>query len=313
MIINRPSMRWFIFSFIFLCYCSIAGANEEALNRVEVIKKNGSSVIKNPFVGTIGFNSCIKSNIRISSSKTFSVLLLRGGASTFPKSTSTKNSVKRKHNDENTKNVNDNVQLVRGGESKSNLRESSTISKIFPIALTEIPQFMSMSIMMFLFIYVFTTVRDTKDTLVVSNCGAEAIPFLKLYGVMPSAFLFILGYSKLSNLLGKEALFYTTLVPFFVFYTVFAFVLFPNRDSLHLIGNAIGEEATPSVAGAAMSLIKYWSFSLYFIVSELWASAGVPLLFWQVSRFRFFLYPGPNISFHYASLFQHRLFIYLCS
>jgi len=34
---------------------------------------------------------------------------------------------------------------------------------------------------------------------------------------------------------------------------------------------------------AATNLMRYWSFSLFFIVSELWASAGVPLLFWQVS------------------------------
>jgi len=31
-----------------------------------------------------------------------------------------------------------------------------------------------------------------------------------------------------------------------------------------------------------MNLLRYWSFSLFFIVSELWASAGVPLLFWGV-------------------------------
>ena len=37
-------------------------------------------------------------------------------------------------------------------------------------------------------------------------------------------------------------------------------------------------------ASAAIKLIRYWSFSLFFIVSELWASAGVPLLFWQVSK-----------------------------
>jgi ATP/ADP translocase len=72
-------------------------------------------------------------------------------------------------------------------------KESSTIERLstvkhplrsFPITKSEFPHFAAMSIMMFLFIYVFTTVRDTKDTLVVSNCGAEAIPFLKLYGVM---------------------------------------------------------------------------------------------------------------------------------
>ncbi len=157
---------------------------------------------------------------------------------------------------------------------------SDKFSSFFPIHRSEIPHFMSMSLMMFLFIYVFTTVRDTKDTLVVSNCGAEAIPFLKLYGVMPSAFLFLMAYTRLSQVVGKEMLFYCTLIPFFVFYALFAFVLFPNRELIH----AAKDLAIQSAAGkAAYSLVKYWSYSLYFIVSELWASAGVPLLFWQVS------------------------------
>jgi AAA family ATP:ADP antiporter len=141
-----------------------------------------------------------------------------------------------------------------------------------------------MSVMMFLFIYVFTTVRDTKDTLVVSNCGAESIPFLKLYGVMPSATAFIVLYSKLSNVLGKQTLFYVTLIPFFIFYGVFAFILFPNRDLIHFPLDDGGASAAGGggAVHAAMNLVRYWSFSLYFIVSELWASAGVPLLFWQV-------------------------------
>ena len=127
-------------------------------------------------------------------------------------------------------------------------------------------------------------VRDTKDTLVVSNCGAEAIPFLKLYGVMPCATMFIVFYSKAANALSKSGLFYITLIPFFIFYLVFAWVLFPNRDAIHFpaLGEGLGIDG--GAAGAAIKLIRYWSFSLFFIVSELWASAGVPLLFWQVSE-----------------------------
>ena len=161
----------------------------------------------------------------------------------------------------------------------------SFLSRVFPsspILPTERSTFLALSTMMFLFIYVFTTVRDTKDTLVVSHCGAESIPYLKLYGVLPCAMMFIVAYSKASNLLGKEALFYVTLVPFFVFYSLFAFVLYPNRDAIHFpkLG---GVETVADAAPGPLSLIRYWSFSLYFIVSELWASAGVPLLFWQVS------------------------------
>ena len=184
------------------------------------------------------------------------------------------------------------LHVRRGGASKPTLSgqvdtrktsspsSPSSPSSFFPISLSELPHFLSMSLLMFLFIYVFTTVRDTKDTLVVSNCGAEAIPYLKLYAVMPTAFLFIMGYSRLSQFLGKKALFYVTLTPFFVFYALFAFVLFPNRDSIHLAQNTMIKGAAGK---AAYSLIQYWSFSLYFIVSELWASAGIPLLFWQVS------------------------------
>jgi AAA family ATP:ADP antiporter len=95
--------------------------------------------------------------------------------------------------------------------------------------------------------------------------------------------MFIILYSKAANTLSKTGLFYATLIPFFVFYLVFAWVLFPNRDVIHFptLGEGLGLDGT--AAGAAVKLVRYWSFSLFFIVSELWASAGVPLLFWQVS------------------------------
>lgn len=169
--------------------------------------------------------------------------------------------------------------IIRAGSSKGQNDENSSF---FPIKMSELPQFISMSTMMFLFIYVFTTVRDTKDTLVVSNCGAEAIPFLKLYGVMPTALLFIMGYSKLSQVLDKQMLFYVTLVPFFIFYGLFAFVLFPNRDVLHF--NVVDETSAAGIGNAAVNLMRYWSYSLYFIVSEIWASASIPLLFWQCAN-----------------------------
>ena len=168
------------------------------------------------------------------------------------------------------------VHLVHKGGAIAKASENPKKNVI--LFRNEIPRFIYMSTMMFLFIYVYTTARDTKDTLVVSNCGAESIPFLKMYGVMPSAFLFIIIYSKLSQWLGKKALFHATLIPFFGFYTAFAFFLYPNRDKLHLVQTA----ADSGVGSAALNLVRYWSFSLYFVVSELWASAGVPLLFWQV-------------------------------
>ena len=178
--------------------------------------------------------------------------------------------------------------IERGGanpESKSKLKPKPHHGKSnysFPISKTEFPQFACMSTMMFLFIYVFTTVRDTKDALVVSNCGAEAIPFLKLYGVTPCATLLIIVYSKMSNVFAesKATVFYLTLLPFFIFYTIFAFILYPLRSIIHFES----DQVIANASGSAMALLRYWSFSLYFIMSELWASAGVPLLFWTCAN-----------------------------
>lgn len=105
---------------------------------------------------------------------------------------------------------------------------------LFPIFKNELPQFICMSMMMFLFIYVYTTARDTKDSLVVSNCGAESIPFLKMYGVMPSALLFIMVYSKFSQILGKQTLFYATLLPVSL---QFMSLLIIYQTSIHSIGS----------------------------------------------------------------------------
>lgn len=171
--------------------------------------------------------------------------------------------------------------VVDAGET-----QPSPPSRWFPILPSELPSFASLSTLMFLFIYVFTTVRDTKDTLVVSHCGAESIPLLKLYGVMPAAAVFIVMYGRASSALGRDALFYATLIPFFAFYALFGFVLYPLRDTIHFPSAAEGGAAGAGVgmAGKAMGLLRYWSYSLYFIVSELWASAGVPLLFWQCAN-----------------------------
>jgi len=170
-------------------------------------------------------------------------------------------------------------------KSKKHAADIITTSEEFifpnvPIFHKEFRQFILTSFLMFFFIIIFTMTRDTKDSLVVSNCGAEAIPFLKLYGVMPAATLFFVGYSKLSNVLSKKALFYATLYPFFIFYVAFAFILFPTRNKIHPTSLL----ASNTSAIPLINLLRYWSFSLYFIVTELYAGAGIPLLFWQFAN-----------------------------
>ena len=78
----------------------------------------------------------------------------------------------------------------------------------------------------------------------------------------------------------RQTLFYVTLAPFFVFYFVFAFVLYPMRNVLHPLHLAVPTGGL----SYAVNLLRYWTFSLYYIVSELWGSAGIPLLFWSCAN-----------------------------
>lgn len=46
------------------------------------------------------------------------------------------------------------------------------------------------------------------------------------------------GYSKLANILSKDALYYALVAPFFLFYLVFDVFIYPNRHRLHPAASA---------------------------------------------------------------------------
>lgn len=171
----------------------------------------------------------------------------------------------------------------RAGAKKIEESEKKTLTmSLIPIKKQEWAQFGSLSAMMFLVVFVYTVTRNTKDALVVTACGAEAISFLKVYGVLPAAALFMLAYGKLSTIFGKTALFYSILIPFFLFYLLFGYVLYPMRFVLHPALSAWGGDA--SRLSAVVDCLRNWTLSLFYVISELWASAGVPLLFWTCAN-----------------------------
>ena len=79
-------------------------------------------------------------------------------------------------------------------------------SFFWPVHGFELKKFLPMFVLFFFINFNYTILRDTKDTLIVTapGSGAEAIPFLKVWGVLPFAIIFMLVYSKLSNILSKQ-------------------------------------------------------------------------------------------------------------
>ncbi|WOL09010.1 plastidic ATP/ADP-transporter-like [Canna indica] len=155
--------------------------------------------------------------------------------------------------------------------------------KFLGVELTTLKKIIPLGIMFFCILFNYTILRDTKDVLVVTAKGssAEIIPFLKTWVNLPMAVGFMLLYTKLSNVLSKEALFYTVIMPFIAFFGAFGFVLYPLRDAIHptALADKLLAALGPSFLGP-VAILRIWSFCLFYVMAELWGSVVISVLFW---------------------------------
>jgi AAA family ATP:ADP antiporter len=163
----------------------------------------------------------------------------------------------------------------------------------WPIHNYELKKFLPMVLMIFFFLFNYTIMRDTKDTLVVTAAGAEVIPFLKLWGTLPVSILFVLIYSKLSNVLKPATLFYTMVTPFLIFFMAFGYLIYPNleffkpdglADSMQLFVIGSLPNAMHPTLLKLVEVIRVWPYAIFYIAAELWGSMGISLLFWQFAN-----------------------------
>jgi ATP:ADP antiporter, AAA family len=196
--------------------------------------------------------------------------------------------------------------------------------RLWPVYGQESKKFFLLLLMKLCVSFVYTILHATKDTLVVTakGSGAEAIPILKGWFVLFFAFLFMLVFSKMSNHLSRNGLFYATLMPFICFFMIYGFFLYPNRDWLcpheasDWLVSHIGVERSHWVA-----VFRYWMDSIFFLMAELWGGVVIGLSFWgfanrinslnEASRFYSLLTAGGHIGvilagpliWHFANAF----------
>ncbi|KAL7576030.1 hypothetical protein ACA910_000817 [Epithemia clementina (nom. ined.)] len=161
---------------------------------------------------------------------------------------------------------------------------------IFPIhGRHEVSKFLLLGSIKFFIILALTLTRDTKDTLVVTQCGAEAIAFLKIYGVLPAATAYIALYSKMSDYFGKKTLFYVTCIPFFVFFGLYDLIIYPNTATLHpsldyVLKFLPGAASSSGGLAVLAKICANWTSALFYVVAEIYSSVSIGLLFWQFAN-----------------------------
>ena len=163
-------------------------------------------------------------------------------------------------------------------------------SMLWPIHNFELKKFLPMFAMFFFVSFNYSLLRVFKDALVVNGAGtgAEVLPVLKIFGTMPAAILVMGFYIKLATMVSRQKLFYITLAPFLLGFILFPTVIYPNVEFLHPTTSADWLEGIfASVSPGAAKFVgvyRYWTFSLVYILAELWGSVILSTLYWGLAN-----------------------------
>ncbi len=147
--------------------------------------------------------------------------------------------------------------------------------------------FLPMVALFFFLSFINTILDSLKDTFVITAVGggAQVIPYLTVYAVLPSSLIFLLAYSHATNIMSRPAVFNSIIFVFMAFFALFGLVLYPNHQALHLHHLADTLNATlPSGLAGAVGMIQNWTFTIFFCMAELWGDVCLSLLFWGLAN-----------------------------
>ena len=189
-------------------------------------------------------------------------------------------------------------------------KDMHPIKKLFwPIMASEYKRFIPMLVIYSLIVFNYSLLKTTKDALIVTakHSGAATIPFIKVWAILPMALLSTLIFTRLANKYSKEKVFTIMITGFLTFFFTFAFFLYPNQDFFH--PNALAnnlQEALPKGCLGLIAVFRNWTFTLFYVMCELWGTMIMTVLFWgfanevtsvkEAGRFYAILGVGANIA-----------------
>lgn len=154
---------------------------------------------------------------------------------------------------------------------------------VWPVHYFELKKLLPMLLIFFLLNFDYNVLRTMKDALVVTakSSGAEVIPFIKVWVMFPGAILMTYLFTHFSNRYKQETVFYSIFGLFLVYFFTFAFILYPIRETLHADRFAdYLQTVLPVGCKGFIAMIRYWLFTTFYVMSELWSNIILFLLFW---------------------------------
>ena len=156
-------------------------------------------------------------------------------------------------------------------------------SFFWPIHRGELRKFIPMLLMYCLIAFNYGALRMYKDSMVItaSKSGAEVIPFIKVWAILPCALLLTVLFTRLVNRFSREKVFYIMMGIFLSFFFIFTFFLYPFQEQLH--PHALADRLQvllPEGFKGFIAIFRNWTFTLFYVMSELWGTAILSVLFW---------------------------------
>lgn len=156
-------------------------------------------------------------------------------------------------------------------------------SIFWPVHRSEFRKVFSMLGLLFLLCISYSILRNVKDTILLTakNSGAEVIPFVKVWGMLPAAFMATWIYTRLSRKFSRENVFYIIITSFLSYFLLFAFVIHPHLDFFHLDKLETTLSAVlPKGFKGLIVLLSNWSVTAFYVICELWAVVVLTVLYW---------------------------------
>lgn len=150
-----------------------------------------------------------------------------------------------------------------------------------PIASSELKKFVPMMLMIFFIAANYNMLKIIKDATVIPTVGAEVIPFIKVWMMLPGAVLMTAFFSFLVSRFDENRAFYIVIGTFLSFFFLFVFILFPNKEFFYLDSLAsFLESFLPSGIKGFTNLIRYWHLCVFYTMCEIWGTMVLFVLFW---------------------------------
>ncbi len=179
----------------------------------------------------------------------------------------------------------------------------------WPIHRIEIKKFLPMFLIYSLIVFNYSLLRAAKDSLLITapQSGAMVIPYIKVWLILPMAFLSTLIFTRLSNKYNREKVFYIMMSSFIAFFFIFGFILYPLQNHLHphLLADKFQKYLPVGMQGL-VAIFRNWTYSLFYVMSELWGTLIMHVLFWgfanevtsvkEAKRFYSILGVGANLA-----------------